>query len=112
MTTSIRSGPESQLFDDGVIEEGAMTMGKKAKAPDKPGPVSGNGAANDEAAGIEAVDVGDTALIAIEKDIGNSTTVIQPQPAIQSGNTRKRIEDYMEMKRAARELHDLDDFDH
>jgi len=59
----------------------------------------------------EAVDVGDTALIAIQNDVGNSTTVIRPQPGLQSGNTRRRIEDYMEMKRAARELHDLDDFD-
>lgn len=59
----------------------------------------------------EAVDVGDTALIAIQNDVGNSTTVIRPQPGLQPGNTRRRIEDYMEMKRAARELHDLDDFD-
>jgi hypothetical protein len=89
-----------------------MTMDNEAKAPDKPEPVSGNGAANDDIGDTQIVDVGDTALIAIEKDIGNSTTVIQPPPAIQSGNTRRRIEDYMEMKRAARELHDLDDFDH
>ncbi|MGI9264063.1 MAG: PA3496 family putative envelope integrity protein [Gammaproteobacteria bacterium] len=60
---------------------------------------------------VEVVDVGDTALIAIENDVGTSTTVIRPQPALQLGNTRRRIEDYMEMKRAARELHDLDDFD-
>ena len=86
-------------------------MDSKAKAPKKSEPAGGNGAANDDGDGIEAVDVGDTALIAIENDIGNSTTVIQPRPAIQPGNTRRRIEDYMEMKRAARELHDLDDFD-
>ena len=86
-------------------------MDSKAKAPKKSEPKVGNGAANDDSDGIEAVDVGDTALIAIENDIGNSTTVIQPRPAIQPGNTRRRIEDYMEMKRAARELHDLDDFD-
>lgn len=86
-------------------------MDSKAKAPKKSEPEVGNGAANDDGDGMEAVDVGDTALIAIQNDIGNSTTVIQPRPAIQPGNTRRRIEDYMEMKRAARELHDLDDFD-
>ena len=84
-------------------------MDSKAKAPNKSEPDTGsNGAANDDS---EIVDVGDTALIAIENDIGTSTTVIRPRPAIQPGNTRRRIEDYMEMKRAARELHDLDDFD-
>ncbi len=86
-------------------------MESKAKAPNKTVPEVGNGAANDDSDDIEAADVGDTALIAIEKDMGNSTTVIQPRPNIPSGNTRRRIEDYMEMKRAARELHDLDDFD-
>ena len=88
-------------------------MDSKAKAPKESEPEVGNGAANDDSDASEAVDVGDTALIAIENDIGNSTTVIQPRPApaIQPGNTRRRIEDYMEMKRAARELHDLDDFD-
>lgn len=84
-------------------------MDSKAKAPRKSAPGTGsNGAANDDS---QIMDVGDTALIAIEKDMGTSTTVIQPRPAIQPGNTRRRIEDYMEMKRAARELHDLDDFD-
>lgn len=89
-----------------------MTKEQKAEATENPDPAVGEDAIDDEINDLEVADVGDTALIAIEKDMnGTSVTGIRPQLSAPSGNTRRRIEDYMEMKRAAKELHDLDDFD-
>lgn len=66
-----------------------------------------NGGSEDEVA-----DIGDTVLTAIEKDFEASEPRALPNSPVAQENARRRVEDYLEMKRAAKELHDLDDFDY
>ena len=65
----------------------------------------------DSDADDEVADIGDTVLTKIERDREPVETPTRQQ-AVANENARRRVEDYLEMKRAAKELHDLDDFDY
>ena len=64
----------------------------------------------------DSSDDDDSVIISDEDDSDTSDTAIRritaSLPSGKSGvNARRRVEDYLEMRRAARELKDLEDFD-